>query len=88
MRTERWKLVLREFDADPRARSNAFFDMVRDPGEKTNLYDHKKYRKQLMQQLQIMLRTAENNEDELSIKLASRELRILQEPGTLSSELY
>ena len=31
MRTRRWKLVLRDFNADPRVRNNAFFDMVNDP---------------------------------------------------------
>ena len=33
MRSEGWKLVLRDFTADPRARGNALFDMVNDPGE-------------------------------------------------------
>ena len=58
MRSEEWKLVLRDFTADPRLRSNAFFDMVNDPGESTNLYYQAKYRKQLERQLELMLRHA------------------------------
>ena len=53
MRSKNWKLVLRDFTADPRARNNAFFDIVGDPGESNNLYSNKKYRKQLKQQLKI-----------------------------------
>ena len=88
MRTERWKLVLRDFTADPRARHNAFFDMKNDPEEVTNLYGKKKYRKQLMEQLEIMLAAAENLDDALSIKLARKELEILKKPGEYEFKLY
>lgn len=88
MRTERWKLVLRDFNADPRARNNAFFDIVNDPGETTNLYNNKKYRKQLKQQLEIMLASAEDLRDTLTIKMAKKELDILNQGGEYKFKLY
>ena len=88
MRTEKWKLVLRDFNADPRARSNAFFDLEKDPEETTNLYNDKKYRKQLKQQLKLMLASAEDLRDELTIKMAKKELDILSQPGEYKFKLY
>ena len=80
MRSERWKLVLRDFSADPRARSNALFDLVNDPGEVTNLYYEADYREALRQQLGLMLEHATDLQDELAVKLANRELAIINEP--------
>lgn len=37
-RSERWKLILRDFTADPRASGNALFDLENNPGEANNLY--------------------------------------------------
>ena len=88
MRSEKWKLVLRDFTADPRARSNAFFDIVNDPGESNNLYYEAKYRKQLERQLELMLRHAEDLGDTLTIKLAKKELDILKHPDDYRNELY
>lgn len=88
MRSEEWKLVLRDFTADPRLRSNAFFDMVNDPGESTNLYYQAKYRKQLERQLELMLRHAEDLGDTLTIRLVKKELDILDHPDDYHYELY
>jgi arylsulfatase A-like enzyme len=88
MRTKKWKLVLRDFSADPRARSNAFFDIVNDPGEMTNLYSSKKYRKPLQQQLKIMLTSATELGDSLSVKLVKKELSILSQAGEYEFKLY
>ncbi len=88
MRSERWKLVLRDFTADPRPRSNAFFDMVNDPGESHNLYYQAKYREQLGQQLELMLKHAEDLQDTLSIRLAKKELDMLNHPEKVQNELY
>ncbi|MBT7952933.1 MAG: sulfatase-like hydrolase/transferase [Gammaproteobacteria bacterium] len=88
MRSENWKLVLRDFTADPRARKNAFFNIVSDPGEKTNLYSSKKHRKSLIQQLKLMLASAENLKDTLTIKLAKKELEILSKNEEYEYKLY
>ena len=64
----------------PRARSNALFDMVNDPGETTNLYYLAEYREQLRQQLTLMLEHATGLRDELAIKLANRELSVIDQP--------
>ena len=80
MRTEGWKLILRDFTADPRARSNALFDMVNDPGETANLYYQAEYREQLRQQLGLMLEHSTDLQDDLGIKLANRELAIIDDP--------
>jgi arylsulfatase A-like enzyme len=88
MRTKRWKLVLRDFHADFRTRGNALFDMDNDPGEVNNLYYDKKYHKHLQKQLTIMLSNAEEIRDELSIKLAKKELEILRQPGDLEDKFY
>jgi arylsulfatase A-like enzyme len=88
MRSERWKLVLRDFTADPRPRSNAFFDLVEDPGESVNLYYHSGYRRQLEAQLKLMLRHAEDMGDTLTVKLAKKELEILKNPDGYRNDLY
>ena len=80
MRSEKWKLILRDFTADPRARSNALFDMVNDPGETANLYYLAEHREQLRQQLGLMLEQATDLRDELAIKLAGRELTVIDDP--------
>ena len=80
MRSEGWKLILRDFTADPRARSNALFDMFNDPGETANLYYEVDYREQLRQQLNLMLEHATDFQDELAVKLANRELAIIDDP--------
>ncbi|MFT5351879.1 MAG: arylsulfatase A-like enzyme [Gammaproteobacteria bacterium] len=88
MRTKNWKLILRDFSADPRVRNNAFFDIENDPGETTNLYSSKKHRKELNKQLEIMLASAQAQRDTLSIKLAEKELKILSQPGEYEFKLY
>ncbi|NKB37669.1 MAG: sulfatase-like hydrolase/transferase [Gammaproteobacteria bacterium] len=88
MRNKNWKLILRDFNADPRARSNAFFDLGKDPEEENNLYSDKKYRTLLMQQLKVMLASAENLDDELSIRLAKKELAILSQDEDYEFKLY
>lgn len=88
MRSERWKLVLRDFSADPRARANAFFDLVNDPGESDNLYYQDGFREQLAQQLALMLEHAEDMQDSLSIKLATKELDLLEHPEKVQMKLY
>jgi choline-sulfatase len=79
MRTEKWKLVLRDFNADPRVRNNALYDIENDPEEVTNLYSDKKYQEQLIKQLEIMLANAKNLDDKTAIKLASKELEIVSQ---------
>ena len=88
MRSQNWKLVLRDFNADPRAHANALFDMVNDPDESINLYADKKYRKQLKQQLDLMLASAKNLDDTLSIKLAQKELAKLKLGDEYEYKLY
>ena len=88
MRNENWKLILRDFNADPRARNNAFFNLARDPEETRNLYADKKSRKDLLKQLKVMLAAAEDIDDALSIKLASRELAILARGDDYEYKLY
>ena len=88
MRNLNWKLVLRDFSADPRVRSNAFFDINSDPGESNNLYSSGKYSKQLQQQLQVMLANATELDDKLAIKLAKKELKILGQDGKYEFKLY
>lgn len=88
MRSEKWKLVLRDFTADPRARRNAFFDMVNDPGESHNLYYQTKYREQLELHLESMLAHAEDLRDTLTMKLAKKELDLLKHPGEYNDKLY
>ena len=88
MRSERWKLVLRDFSADPRARANAFFDLVNDPGESDNLYYQAEFQEQLSAQLTLMLKHAEDMQDSLSIKLATKELDLLEHPEKVQKKLY
>ena len=88
MRSEKWKLILRDFSADPRARSNAFFDLVNDPGETTNLYSSKRHRKQLTEQLNVMLVSARDINDTLAVKLAKKELEIMGKDGEYKFKLY
>ncbi len=88
MRSEQWKLVLRDLTADPRLRNNAFFDLANDPGESVNLYYQSEYRSQLKAQLELMLRHAEELRDRLSVKLAKKELEILKHPDKDRNELY
>ncbi len=88
MRSEKWKLILRNFTADPRPRNNALYDIANDSGESDNLYYVAKYRKQLEQQLELMLRHAEDLEDTLTIKLARKELEMLNHPEAHTNELY
>ena len=80
LRSEAWKLILRDFTADPRARSNALFDMVNDPGESVNLYYQAEYREQLRQQLNLMLQHATDLQDELAVRLANNELAVIDQP--------
>ena len=80
MRSEGWKLILRDFTADPRARGNALFDMVNDPGENANLYYQAEYREQLRQQLNLMLQHATDLRDELAVRLANNELAVIDQP--------
>lgn len=87
MRSERWKLVLRDFTADPRAGGNALFDMVEDPGELKNLYYQAEYREQLRQQLNLMLEHATDLRDELAVKLSGKELAVIDDPD-YKFELY
>lgn len=88
MRSERWKLVLRDFTADPRARSNAFFDLINDPEESSNLYYEPKYEEQLGEQLELMLKHGEDLRDILSVKLAKKELDLLRNPEKIQNKLY
>jgi arylsulfatase A-like enzyme len=88
MRTEKWKLVLRDFTADPRVRNNAFYNIQSDPGETTNLYGNKEHRKVLLEQLEIMLATATNLRDDLTIEMASKELEIMSQAGDYEFKLY
>ena len=81
LRSQGWKLVLRDFTADPRARGNALFDMVNDPGEVENLYYREDYREQLRLQLKLMREHAGNLQDALALKLTDRELAIIDDPG-------
>ena len=79
MRSEGWKLILRDFTADPRVRGNALFDMLGDPGETTNLYYQQEYREQLRQQLNLMLKRADDLDDTLALRLATTELEIIDD---------
>ncbi|MDH3673838.1 MAG: sulfatase-like hydrolase/transferase [Gammaproteobacteria bacterium] len=88
MRFRQWKLVLRAFDADPRARNNAFFDLARDPGETDNLYYQADFQVQLEAQLELMLKHAEDLQDSLSIRLATRELDLVRHPEKVQKKLY
>lgn len=88
MRSEKWKLVLRDFTADPRIRNNAFFDLANDPEETNNLYYQPEYRDQLESQLELMLKHAGTLQDLLAIKLASGELDVLRHPEKYQNELY
>ena len=88
MRSENWKLVLRDFSADPRARGNAFFDLTNDPGESENLYYDAKYRRQLELQLELMIRHADDLQDSLASKLARTELDLVKHPEKRQKELY
>ena len=54
--------------------------MANDPGETANLYYLAEYREQLRQQLILMLEHATDLRDELAIKLAGRELAIIDDP--------
>ena len=54
--------------------------MVNDPGENANLYYQADYREQLRQQLNLMLQHATGLQDELAVKLANRELAIIDDP--------
>lgn len=88
MRSERWKLMLRDFTADPRVRGNAFYDLVNDPDESNNLYYESGYRLQLEEQLNLMLSHAENLNDSLMLKLSRNELEILKNPDKQLNKLY
>lgn len=88
MRTKRWKLVLRSFDADPRVRNNAFFDILNDPDETHNLYNDRKYREELLEQLDVMLNNAEDLRDHLGMTLARKEIEILGQEGEYKFEIY
>jgi arylsulfatase A-like enzyme len=88
MRSERWKLVLRDFTADPRPRNNALFDLLNDPEEVSNLYYRPGSQQQLESQLELMLKHAKDLQDALAIKLATKELDILRHPDKYPNKLY
>lgn len=81
MRSEKWKLILRDFTADPRASGNALFDMVKDPGETANLYYQAEHRETLQEQLRLMAEQAAELQDPLALKLAEEALARLDAPG-------
>ena len=88
MRSEKWKLVLRDFTADPRAKSNALFDLANDPEENDNLYYQPEYNEPLRQQLELMLWHAEDMRDELAAELARQQIDMLDHPEKYPDKLY
>jgi choline-sulfatase len=88
MRYRQWKLTLRDFSADPRARGNSLFDLDSDPDEEKNLYHLPEYADVLAEQLEVMLTHARDLRDDLAVKLATTELDLLENPEKLKDELY
>ena len=79
MRSQRHKLILREFFAQPGMQHNEFYDLETDPEETRNLYHDKSYQTVLRQQIELMLRWSRANDDTLAIKLAAAELARLND---------
>ena len=70
LRTERWKLILRKFDAHPTARDDELYDMRGDPEETKNLYASNGA---VVQQLAAMLRKwGEETGDSLAMEMGRR----------------
>ncbi len=70
IRTERWKLILRDFQAWPRMRVDELYDMEDDPGETQNLVSA---RPDVVKELAERLATwGDEHEDALAVKLGRR----------------
>ena len=74
MRSQRYKLILREFFAQPGMQHNEFYDLETDPEETRNVYHDESYQTALQQQIELMLQWSRANDDTLAVKLASAEL--------------
>ncbi len=70
LRTERYKLILRRFDSGASCRPGELYDLLEDPGERTNLYAGSSH-SQIRQELAVTLRDwGKSSEDELAVELA------------------
>ncbi len=70
LRTERYKLILRQFDTGAAFRPGELYDLLEDPGERTNLYAASSHN-MIRQELATTLRDwGKNTEDQASIGLA------------------
>ena len=70
LRTERWKLILRKFEASPSKRADELYDMREDPGETKNLYAS---RANVVGRLATQLREwGEEQRDALAVELGRR----------------
>ena len=70
LRTERWKLILRDFRARPQKRVDELYDMKTDPGETKNLFsDRQDIVKDLARRL---AEWGDQHEDALAVKLGRR----------------
>ena len=73
LRTERWKLILRDFPASPRMRADELYDMQNDPGETKNLYsDRPTAVKDLAGKLAAW---GDEHRDELAVKLGRQSMK-------------
>ena len=79
MRSQRHKLILREFFAQPGMQHTEFDDLETDPEETRKLYHDESYQAVLRQQIELMLRWSRANDDTLAIKLAAAELARLND---------
>ena len=70
LRTERYKLILRRFDTGASCRPGELYDLLEDPGERTNLYAGSSH-SQIRQELAVTLRDwGKSSEDQVAVELA------------------
>ncbi|HTM50825.1 MAG TPA: sulfatase-like hydrolase/transferase [Bryobacteraceae bacterium] len=72
LRFERWKLILRRFDKDPRLRLDELYDLESDPGETRNLYKDPGHRARRADLRSMLGKWAAETGDKLGAELAAQ----------------
>ncbi len=72
VRTERWKLILREFSADHDRRMDELYDLESDPGERYDLFPQAESAGRVKELSRMLLDWGRRYEDEVAVRLALR----------------
>ena len=72
MRFDRWKLILRRFDNDPKLRQDELYDLQSDPDETRNLFDDAAHLGTRRELAAILKKWAQETGDTLGSELAAQ----------------